>query len=65
MTPDLRQLQALHAGGEELAQPFSGLPALIFDVLWVVLLTPGGGPYVALAKYLSQLRNRLFSAPVR
>ena len=35
MAPDLRQLRALYAGGEELAQSFSGLPALIFYVFYM------------------------------
>ena len=45
MAPDLRLLQASHAGGEELAQPFSGLPALIFDVLRVDVVDTQGLAY--------------------
>ena len=45
MTPDLRQLQPSHAGGEELAQPLSSLPALIFDVLWMDVVDTRGLAY--------------------
>ena len=45
MALDLRQLRALHAGGEKLAQSFGGLPALIFDVLWVDIVDTWGLAY--------------------
>ena len=45
MVPDLWQHRVLHAGGEELAQPFTGLPVLIFYVLWVDVVDTQGLAY--------------------
>ena len=45
MVPDLWQLQASYADREELAQPFSGLPPLIVDVLCVDVVDTQGLAY--------------------
>ena len=57
MVPDLQQLRASHAGGEELAQPFSGLPALIFDVLWVDVVDNWGLAYLHTVKSQDKLES--------